>query len=259
MLLFTTLRRKRLKNQPFPSTLRSFIERNVPLFNSLPEDDRQELQGHIQVLQAEKHFEGQGGLTMSDEIRVTISAQACFLLLHRETDYFPGLSSIVVYPGEYLAPYLETDECGIVTEGTDRRSGEACREGTLVLSWEDVVGDGLDVHEGYNVVIHEFAHQIDAEEGLTSPPLLGRRAGFRNLKEVLARACAQLEADARLGRPTVLDPYGAANPAELFAVATESFFQTPRPLRESNPHRYAELVRFYRQNPAEWPRTETNK
>ena len=118
-----------------------------------PEGDRyvmtqSELESHIQVFLAEKHFEGKGGLTMSDEVRVTIAAQACLLLLHRRTDYYPGLHSIVVYPGEYLAPYREVDEWGIVTEGRDCRSGESCPEGALVLSWEDVVAEGLDVHPG---------------------------------------------------------------------------------------------------------------
>lgn len=254
MLLITEMRRKRLKNQPFPAAWLSVLERSVALFLRLPLEDREELKGNVQVFLAEKNFEGRGGLAMTDTIRVTIAAQACLLLLHRRTDYYPGLSSIVVYPDEYLAPYLEMDEWGIVTEGTDCRSGESCREGTLVLSWKDVLAEGLDVHEGYNVVLHEFAHQLDAEEGITSgAPLLVRRSGSGNGEDILQYECERLREDAERGRPTVLDPYGAENPAELFAVATESFFETPHPLRKRHPELYDELVRYYRQNPAEWP------
>ena len=254
MLLITELRRKRLKNQPFPAAWLSILEQHISLYRRLPSRDREELRGNVQVFIAEKNFEGRGGLEMTDAIRVTVAAQASLLLLHRRTDYYPGLSSIVVYPGEYLAPYLETDEWGIVTEGTDRRSGESCGEGTLVLSWEDVLAEGLDVHEGYNVVLHEFAHQLDADEGITSgTPLLGRRSGTDSGEDILQRECERLREDAELGRPTVLDPYGAENPAELFAVATESFFETPYPLKKRHPELYAELVRYYRQDPAEWP------
>lgn len=254
MLIITEMRRKRLKSQPFPTAWRSVMERNVSLYRHLPAADRQELEGHIQVFLAEKSFEGSDGMTMTDEVRVTVAAQACILLLHRRTDYYPGLSSIVVYPGEYLAPRHEVDEWGIVTEGTDRRTGESCPEGALVLSWEDVLAEGLDVHPGYNVVLHEFAHQLDAEEGITSGiSLLPRRAGQRIWEETLRREFERLREDAEHDRPTVLDPYGAESPEEFFAVATEAFFETPLPLRERHPELYEELARYYRQDPAEWP------
>lgn len=254
MLLITEMRRKRLRNQSPPPVWLSVMERNVPLYGRLPEVDQKELQGHLQIFIAEKSFEGRGGLTMSDDVRVTIAAQACILLLHRQTDYFPGLSSVVVYPGEYLAPYRDVDEWGVVTEGKDRRSGESCPEGALVLSWEDVRARGLDVHPGYNVVLHEFAHQLDAEEGITSgTPLLGKRSRHWGLAEVLQRELDRLQEDVAADRVTVLDPYGAESPEELFAVATESFFQTPLPLRTKHPEMYGELARYYRQDPAEWP------
>lgn len=253
MLLITEMRRKRLKNQPFPPAWLAILDRKVPLYHRLPPDDRKELEGHIRIFLAEKHFEGGGGLTMTDEIRVTIAAQASILLLHRRADYYPGLSSIIVYPNEYLAPFLEMDEWGVVTEGTDQRSGEMGLEGALVLSWEDVLAEGIDVHEGYNVVLHEFAHQLDAEDGITSgEPLLPKRSGSGTLEDILSREWEQLHKETELGRQTLLDPYGAENPSELFAVATEAFFQIPRPLKECHPELYGELSRYYRQNPDEW-------
>jgi Mlc titration factor MtfA (ptsG expression regulator) len=254
MLLFTDLRRKRLKLRPFPSAWLSVMERSVPLYNRLSLEDRAELQGHVRVFLAEKRFEGGGSFTMTDEVRVTIASQACILLLHRKTDYYPALSSIVVYPAEYLAPYSGVDEWGVVTEGIDQRSGESCPEGALVLSWEDVMAEGIDVHEGYNVVLHEFAHQLDAGEGITAGiPLEPESPGDSSGKDVLTRAYRQLREDDALGRPTVLDPYGAESPEEFFAVATEAFFQIPHLFKERHLELYDELCRYYRQDPAGWP------
>ena len=253
MLLFTESRRKRLNNSPFPPDWLRLVERRVPIYRRLAPADQEELQGHIQVFIAEKHFEAGRGLSMTDEIRVTIAAQACLLILHRETDYFPGLSSIVVYPDEFVVPFSEADEAGIVTEGRDVRSGESWIQGTLVLSWADVLLGGRDGYEDYNVVIHEFAHQLDDEDGITSgEPLLGRRR-CRLWEGVLEEEYLRLrEAEAR-GLPTLLDPYGAENPAEFFAVVSECFFASPVLLRERHAELYGELARYYRQDPAAWP------
>lgn len=256
MLLITSSRRKRLRNQPFPPSWLRVLEANVPLYGRLPEPDRQELQGHIQVFVAEKNFEGGEGQALTDEVRVTIAAQACLLLLHRETDYFPGLSSIVVYPGEYLAPYREMDESGVVTEGTDRRSGESWEQGALVLSWEDVLAAGVDGEGAYNVVLHEFAHQLDAEDGVTDgAPLLLKRSSYRHWQRTLAEEYERLRTEAAQGRVTVLDPYGAESPAEFFAVATEAFFEKPQEMKAYHLALYEELTRYYRQDPAGWPGT----
>src|SRR5919197_3370275 len=218
MLFFTGARRNRLKKQPFPPDWRRVLERGVPLYRRLGAEDREELHGHIQVFIAEKQFEGGEGFRVTDEARVIIAAQACLLLLHRETDYFPGLSSVVVYPGEFVVPLSEADEGGIVTEGEDVRSGESWVQGTLVISWEDVLLGGRKGYEDYNVVIHECAHQLDAEEGITSgAPLLGKRR--RMWERVLAQEFERLRDDDAHGRPTVLDPYGAESPEEFFAVA----------------------------------------
>ncbi len=248
MRLIANMRRNRLKNRPFPLGWLTILKKDVSLYGRLSAADQAELQGHIQIFVAEKNFEGANGLAVTDEIRVTIAAQACLLLLHRETGYYPELFSIVIYPSEFMAPFREVDECGVVTEGIDRRSGESWQEGTLVLSWEDIIEGGLDVHAGYNVVLHEFAHQLDAGDGITSA-----RHSESRLAQTIEQEYLRLQRDTAHGRTTVLDPYGAESPAEFFAVATESFFETPRPLRESHPRLYEELSRYYRQDPASWP------
>ena len=103
------------------------------------------------------------------------------------------------------------------------------------------------------MVLHEFAHQLDAEEGITAGvPLLPKPARPGSLHEMLQQELERLQCDAARCRPTVLDPYGAESPEELFAVATEAFFETPHAFRRHHPAFYEELVRLYRQNPAEW-------
>lgn len=259
VLFITASRRNRLRSQPFPPAWGRILEQEVPLCNSLPPADLEELKGHIQIFLAEKQFEGSGGLPMTDKIRVTIAAQACLLLLHRETDYYPGLSSIVVYPDEYLAPFEEMDESGVVTMGTDRRSGESWEQGTLVLSWADVQMAGVDGEGAYNVVLHEFAHQLDAEDGVTDgTPYFPKRAVRKHWQRTLETEYERLKDDAARGIVLVLDPYGAESPAEFFAVATEAFFENPRGLREHHLALYEELASYYQQDPAAWPAIISN-
>ncbi|MFH1998203.1 MAG: M90 family metallopeptidase, partial [Planctomycetota bacterium] len=134
---------------------------NVPLYARLPENDQLELQRHILVFLSEKQFEGCRGLEITDEIRVTIAAQACILLLHRDTDYYPQVSSILVYPTAFTVPVKEYSDSGIVSEGREDLEGEAWGDGLIVLSWEDVRFGAADIGDGRNLVLHEFAHQLD--------------------------------------------------------------------------------------------------
>src|SRR5262245_36238217 len=136
--LFKEARRRRLRSRPFPPAWLDVLRRNVPVYERLPEADQKELQGHVHVFLAEKYFEGCGGLTLTDEIKVTIAAQACLLLLHREPDYYPRLVTVLVYPEAYLARDVQPIGGGVVLEGETVRLGEAWRDGVVVLSWDDV-------------------------------------------------------------------------------------------------------------------------
>ncbi|MHC5542275.1 M90 family metallopeptidase, partial [Singulisphaera rosea] len=160
---FKRRRRERLRATPFPTAWVEIIEKNVPLYQRLGEADRRELQGHIQVFLGEKQFEGCGGLELTDEVRVTIAAQACLLLLHRETDDYRRLITILVYPSAYEAKGVEPIGGGFVIEGIQGRLGEAWQDGVVVLSWDDVRRGAADARDGQNVVLHEFAHQLDQE------------------------------------------------------------------------------------------------
>ncbi len=227
------------------------LVRNVPNYGRLSEADRSELKGHVQVFLAEKRFEGAGGLTITDEIRVTIAAHACVLLLHRTTDYYPGLYTIIVYPGAYVAERTVRESMGIVTERTETRLGESTPRGALVLSWDAVESAASDVGDCRNVVLHEFAHQLDAEDGsVEGAPVLSDRSRYVAWARILGREYERLRRDALRGRSTVLDRYGATSPAEFFAVATECFFTRPDLLKATHPELYAELRGYYRQDPA---------
>ncbi|MCX6094516.1 MAG: zinc-dependent peptidase [Candidatus Bipolaricaulota bacterium] len=243
-------RRERIRRRPFPPAWQAILERTFPRHLRLSPEDRKELEGHIQVFLAEKRFEGAAGLAITDEIRVTIAAQACFLLLHRDTDFYPGLYSIIVYPEEYVASYHLRDERGFVEEGPQVRLGEASGRGAVVLSWDGALRGASDVEDCHNVVFHEFAHQLDAESGsFDGAPLLPERSMYLAWARTLSEEWHALRARASRHEPTDLDPYGATNPAEFFAVVTECFFQRPHQLRETHPKLYEELERFYRQDP----------
>lgn len=237
--------------QPLPQSWLEIIGRHVPYYRHLPPEDRQELHGLMQVFLAEKHFEGCGGLEMTDEIRVTIAAQACILLLHRDTDFYPGLFSILVYPDAYLAPVDDNDPSGARSDDVEEYTGESWDRGALVLSWKDVLDGAGDVRDGYNVVFHEFAHQLDSENGSDDGvPRLPRPSMYAAWSRVLGREYRRLVKDVERCRPTLLDDYGAEHPAEFFAVVTEFFFEMPVELERRHPELYGELRKFYRQDPA---------
>lgn len=243
-------RRTRIRERSFPAAWDGILD-GVPLVRRLPPDDRTELHGLVQVLLAEKRFEGAGGLTVNDRIRLVIAAQAGVLLLHRPTDVFPKLATILVYPGEYaVSEEFEADD-GLIHRLDGLRAGESWQTGTLVLSWDDVERDlASDLQ---NVVLHEFAHQLDAGTGETNgAPILADAELSARWAEAMSTAYDRLVDAAERNEETLLDPYGAENPAEFFAVATEAFFLTPVELAEDEPDLYAVLRDYYRQHPAAW-------
>ncbi len=245
-------RREKLRNQPFPPAWLEIIEMNVPIYHRLSGADQKELQGHILVFLTEKNFEGCGGLEVTDEIKVTIAAQACILLLHRETDYYPGLYSILVYPGAFIAPGHVEFAPGHYAEIEQVHLGESWKRGALILSWDHVRANAADVHDGHNVVLHEFAHQLDTEDGhANGAPPLPHRSMYVAWARILEKDYAKLQKDAEQGRSTVLDEYGATDPAEFFAVATECFFEMPVRLQRKHPELYEELKLYFQQDPAQ--------
>jgi len=258
--LFKSRRRARLRAKPAPPEWRAILEHNLPIFTRLSPQDQTELLGHTQVFLAEKHFEGVGGLELTDEIRVTIAGQACLLLLHRKTDYYPDLISIVVYPSGYTAREERHIGGGVWEEGGEDRLGHTGRRlGALVLAWDAVRRGAAAPDDGENLVLHEFAHQLDFEnQSSDGTPALEARGDHLAWARVMSAEFNALRNASDAGLPTLLDEYGATNPAEFFAVITEAFFERPRALKKKHPALFAQLQQFYRQDPTTYS-VETDK
>ena len=247
-------RRRRLRARPFPKEWLKLIQRHVAFFSKLSAGDRAELLGHIQVFLAEKRFEGCSGFAITDEVRVTIAAQACLLLLHRETDYFPGLLTILVYPMTYMVQEDRRVDEHVWEERTVHRHGETARRmGSLVLAWGAVKHGAADPSDAKNVVLHEFAHRLDYENhAADGAPALATSEEQSAWSEVMRSEFESLRAADESGIPTLLDTYGATDPVEFFAVSVEAFFERPRALRAYHPNLYAELQKYFRQDPVEY-------
>jgi hypothetical protein len=244
-------RRQRLRSQPFPEKWLRILEENVAYYSRLTPEEQSELQGHIQVFLHEKRFEGLAGQEITDEVRVTIAAQACILLLHRETDYYPALHSILVYPHHYFAAEKQRQADGVVSEGVQGRLGESWHRGPVVLAWDEVSRTAHDHKDPHNVVFHEFAHQLDSESGSSNgAPLLPSRSMYVAWARVLGAEYQHLIEDIAHRHRSDLDAYGATNPAEFFAVVTENFFEKPIRLKKRHPELYDQLAQFYQQDPA---------
>jgi MtfA peptidase len=245
-------RRARLRAQPAPASWASVLARTVPVYPRLPADLRIQLHGHIHVFLAEKNFEGCDGLEMTDEIRVTIAAQACLLILNRDTNYYPDLITVLVYPSIFYADVEEPDG-PIVSEYKEDRAGESWDLGVVILSWEDVLEYASTGRGGYNVVLHEFAHQLDMENGaIDGMPGLASREERDEWGHVFNEAYRGFELAARKNRRTLIDAYGLGDPAEFFAVVTETFFERPLALQRENASLYRVLSHYYRVDPASW-------
>ena len=246
--------------EPLPQIARAAIDRNVPSVHRLPPELRARLESLMGAFLAEKQFIGCNGLVVTDEIRSTIAALACLLVLGRRGHY-DELHSILVYPAAFWVEDEVEDEAGVVAKRRRVLSGEAWESSRIILSWDDVLEAARFPGEGYNVALHEFAHYLDAEGlGLAAPPApLSRQqstaARLRSLDawaEDLSLEFEQLLDTVDRGEDTFLDPYAAEDETEFFAVATEDFFERPAELLASHPRLYALLQEFYALDPAAW-------
>jgi MtfA peptidase len=245
-------RRRRLLSQPFPQTWAEILTRNVYHYADLTEPEQAKLRDDLRVLVAEKNWEGCGGLAMTDEVKVTIAAQAALLLIGFEGEYFDMVQSILVYPDAYVAPDQTITKGGVVLDEESHREGEAWYRGPVILSWADALAGGRHQADGDNLVLHEFAHQLDMQNGRSThgTPPLATREQYDRWQEVMTAEFRRLERDCNRGRRTLLDCYGTENMAEFFAVSTECFFELPVEMLEHHPQLYDILRDFYRQDPA---------
>jgi len=251
--LFGEWRRRRIRRPPFPAEWRQVLRRRVPYFRARPADLQLQLKKRIQVFLAEKPFIGCAGLEVTDEMRVTIAAQACLLVLNRRGECFANLRQILVYPGPFAVDKVHADGSGVLQEQRHALAGESWTLGQVVLSWEDALAGAESPDDGRNVVIHEFAHQLDQENGRANgaPPMAGRARRARWAR-VLGAEFEALRQATRDGRPMLLSSYGAGSAAEFLAVVSEVFFEQPGPLAAGHPALYGVLSEFYRVDPLSW-------
>ena len=260
-------RRGRIRRQPFPQAWRDILRRRMPAFARLPPHLQLQVKKHVQVLVAEKPFIGCAGLVITDEVRVLIAAQAALLLLNRQAGYFSNLRQVLVYPGAFVVERSTPDGTGLTHETRRALAGESWQQGQVLLSRDDVLAGAADPSDGHNVVIHEFAHQLDQERGRANgAPWLGRRQGgpsggndqrepagsYADWAAVLGREFDLLRSNLAQGMASVIDPYAATDPAEFFAVVSEHFFEQPQALAAAHPALYAEFTRCYRTDPLTW-------
>ncbi|MBT8108497.1 MAG: zinc-dependent peptidase [Gammaproteobacteria bacterium] len=246
-------RRRRIRAAEPPADLEAVLARNVSFYRRLPPELKTQLNGHVNVFLAEKTFIGAGGQEITNEIRYIVAGTACLLLLNREPEYFPGFRSILIYPDTYETTEVRYDGT-VETHQRSRRAGESWHRGPIVLSWGDVVRGVTNPADGFNVVLHEFAHKLDEQHGGTDGlPDLHEAEHFDEWVEVLTREYEALRKRVARRKNRVLDAYGLTSPPEFFAVATESFFEKSRMMQKRLPDLYEQLQRFYRVDPAEWP------
>ena len=253
------LRYRRAINRPFPEHFVEILTVTLPVYIKMPAPLRDQWHRLINQFLYQKKFYGCAGLELTDEMRVTIAAQACLLVLNRKTRVYPEVKSILVYPAAFVAPRVEVQEAGVVTHQDQGLLGESWSNGRVILAWDHVRHGAQDFTDGQNLVLHEFAHQLDGESGSTNgAPLLASRAGYTSWTTVFSKEFEQLQMAAEHGRVSVMDHYGATNPAEFFAVATESFFEKPAQMTSEHPELFCLLKEFYQLDPMAWVESRTD-
>ncbi len=246
-------RRRQLMATPLPESWKSIIRNRVPLAHALPGPLQQRLSGLVQVFLDEKRFEGCNGLEITDEIRVTVAAQACLMLTGLSTIHpYPGLATILVYPAAYSARHAEQIGAGFVNS-PQFRAGESWSRGAVILSWDHVHKGSANSKDGRNVVFHEFAHQLDQAYGSADGvPDLREWSAYAVWSQVMTAAYKRLVRAVEKRQPHFMDAYGATHPAEFFAVATETFFEKPHQMKREAPDLYGELSACYQLDPSSW-------
>ncbi len=220
----------------------------LPILDGLTAGELQRLRERASLLLHDKAFSAAGGAEVEPDLQRAIAVQASLLTLELEETSYDGWSEIILYPDEFLRDRVETDEAGVVHHSRDILAGESWHGGPLVLSLADVAISGRG--DGFNVVLHEFAHKLDMLNGDANgfPPLhRGMDAGAwaRDFSAAYQDLCRRVDA----GEDTPIDPYASYDPGEFFAVLTEAFFETPRLVLAEYPAVYEQLRQFYRQHP----------
>jgi MtfA peptidase len=239
--------------RPFGRHYTKILRKNLPAYSRMPADLQLQLKRLIKQFLHQKKFVGCGGLTVTNEIKLTIAGKACLLLLNRPTRVYPNLSFILVYPSAFIVPRSEVAAGGLVTHHKQTLLGESWNDDRVILAWDHIKRSNAELAPGHDVVLHEFAHQLDSESGSTNgAPYLMSRARYQRWSSVFLQEFALLQQAARHHSAGVIDHYGASSPAEFFAVATEAFFEKSVALGHEHPALFAALREYYCVDPREW-------
>lgn len=252
MFFFRGRKRRKLLVTPLTSEQRTAMRGAAPLTAVLPPDLAARHEGAVQVLLGEKSWEGARGFELTEEMKLAIAGQAALLQLRDEADHFPGLDTVLVYPDVFVVDHEVVDEHGLVHEGEDELSGESWQRGVVILAWQDVT-DEARRRDGYNVVLHEFAHQLDEQTGdADGAPLLASGDLQARWADAFGEAYEKHERLLRRRREVLFDDNAAENPAEFFATAVELFFEFPRELAAEYPRVHNVLAEYLGLDPAAW-------
>lgn len=229
----------------------------LPWLNSLSAVERAHLRINVARFLAAKQFFGAHDLALTPAHLIHIAAVASLLWPHEDDDIYPGWVEVIVYPGGFRAVRSQANEAGIVTQASHSLAGESWLRGPVILSWEDIVNNEHEPHSPHHLVIHEFAHKLDGMNGAANgmPPLpagMSIAAWTSTLSAAYERLCRALESPPLLrehSHAPAIDPYGATNPAEFFAVLCEVFFRQPAKLAADEPEVFARLCELFQHCP----------
>ena len=252
-LMYPGWRDKRILKRTFPSNWQAIVHRRLPFLEKLSESEQKQLQDMIKLFVGKKNYYGCGGLEINDDIRVTIAAEACLLLLNRQTGVYPTMQAYTGLPFMRLRWNVSNyNPDGTVSQVKSGLLGESWDTSKVILSWDDVEHGVVNFNDGHNVVLHEFSHQLDSESGSANGAPLLKKNSYRLWAKVLSKEFKALVKASEGHDKAVMDYYGATNPAEFFAVATEAFFEKPQQMSNKHPELYNEFKTYYCVDPLLW-------
>lgn len=244
-------KRARILATTLTAEQRRVVDQLVPIVRHLPEPLRAKLEGKINLFLDQVTFRGQNGLEVSEAMRLSIAAQACLLVVNSPA-WYETLRNVLIYPSAFRARRA-THDGYVVHDNSFAMLGESWARGPVILSWDHALQGGLDPEDGHNVVIHEFAHQLDGLSGHTNGiPVLRKGQAYAGWEKAMLDAFDEHVTRVERGHSTLIDPYGATNHEEFFAEAIVTFFEKPKALHREEPALYRELSHLLALDPAGW-------
>lgn len=244
-------KRARLLATPLTDEQREIVARLVPITRRLPQDLRPRLEGKINRFLDQVTFRGKNGLEITEDMRLSIAAQACLLIVNSPL-WYDTIRNVLVYPSAFHDG-RQTHDGYVLHEHSDGMLGESWNRGPVVLSWDHALHGGLEPEDGHNVVIHEFAHQLDSLTGHTNGiPVLRKGQRYAGWEKAMLDAYNDHVARVEAGHTTLIDPYGATNHQEFLAEAIVTFFERPQALQAHEPALYTQFAQLLALDPAEW-------